>query len=232
MSKLSIIMPVYNNAQMSKDAILNIYDVCEWLDYELIVIDDASTDDTFKVLMEIFNDKTEYIVSSKNVGVTKVWNHWASIAVGDYICIINNDVIFPKWFFENMMQWFHEWVVMVNPRFTEWNKDNPSQLMYFKNHICGHCYMFKLEDRDRLFPIDTRFRIFGNDNWLWHRIDEIGGKQCVKHDAICHHLKSQTVFNIPNEDRKIYLDMCLEEWWQVPVVYPLPTNELTEDFIF
>ena len=83
--------------------------------------------------------------------------------------------------------------------------------MYFKNMLAGFCYMIKREDISKIFPIDERLRIFGNDNRLHHKIQDIGGKQVVKHDAICHHLKSQTTFRVPNKDRDTYFQMCSEE---------------------
>ena len=68
--------------------------------------------------------------------------------------------------------------------------------------------MFNRKNRGVLFPIDTRMRIFGNDNWLHFRNRELWLKQIVKYDAICHHLKSQTSFFIPNADIPIFLGIC------------------------
>ena len=235
MTKLSIVMTAYNESHLTQEAILNILNVCKDIDYELLIIDDCSTDDTTDVVASLYSlsgDRIKYYKFEQNQWVTVAWNWWVSLTTWEYIVVINNDVIFPEWFFEKMIDGFKDWIIAVNPRFSEWNPKYPSKVMYFRNMLAWFCYMIKKEDRDRIFPIDERLRIYGNDNWLHHKIKELGGKQVVKHNAICHHLKSQTVFRVPNQDRDMYFHICKEKWWVVEEVYPLPTNELTEDFIF
>lgn len=228
-------MTAYNESHLTRDAILNILSVCKGINYELIIIDDCSTDDTTDVVASLYpqsDERIQYYKFQENQWVTVAWNTWVNLSNWEYIVVINNDVIFPKKFFQTMMAWFKEWIMCVNPRFSEWNVNYPSDVMYFRNMLAWFCYMIKKEDRTKIFPIDERLRIYGNDNRLHFKIKELGGKQVVKYDAICHHLKSQTVFNVPNQDRDTYLDICDERWWKVEEVYPLPTNKLTEDFIF
>lgn len=235
MPKLSIVMPVYNKSELTQQAILNIVNVCKYIDYELLVIDDWSTDDTEEIvssLNSITNWKLDYYQFKQNVWVTIAWNQWVKYSEWEYICVINNDVIFPDWFFEKLMSWLEDWIWFVNPRFTEWDEKQPSPVMYFKNMLCGCCFMFKQENRSKLFPIDERLKLFGNDNWLHFRNREVWLKQKVKHDAICHHLKSQTTFFIPNTDMDMYYKICSERWWVIEPVYPLPEDELIKDFIF
>ncbi len=228
-------MTAYNESHLTQEAILNILNVCKDIDYELIIMDDCSTDDTTDIVASLYPQsewRIKYHKFEENQWVTVAWNWWVGLTNWEYIVVINNDVIFPEGFFEKMMDGFKEWVMSVNPRFTEWDVRYPSPVMYFRNMLAGFCYMIKREDISKIFPIDERLRIYGNDNWLHHKIQSLGGKQVVKYDAICHHLKSQTVFNVPNKDRDTYFKICSEEWWIVEPVYPLPTNELTEDFIF
>ena len=238
MPKLSIVAPMYNHLDLAQQCIYNIKEVCRDIDYEFIVINDGSPEKEVGERLE----QQEWIILLNNTinwWVTKVRNEWVEKATWDYICVINNDVIFPEFSFQRLMEWFdlHPEVIMVNPRFTEWYQEAKwkwfkTEVMYYKNHICWHCYMFKKENRDKLFPIPLVFRIFWNDNRLTHHIQELWYKQLVKHDVILHHMKSQTVFSIKNEDLSPYLKMCKEKWWTVPVVFPLPTDNLESDFIF
>ena len=234
MHKLSIVIPVYNKSELTQESILNVTNVCKNIDYEIIVIDDWSSDDTTEIVSSLYaiNKNISYYRFEENQWVTVARNTGVDLAQWEFICIINNDVIFPDWFFEKMMSWYKEWIWFINPRFTEWDVTRPSNILYFKNMLCWCCFMFHRKNRGVLFPIDTRMRIFGNDNWLHFRNRELWLKQIVKYDAICHHLKSQTSFFIPNADRPIFLGICEEKWWIVEPVYPLPDNELKEDFIF
>jgi len=66
--------------------------------------------------------------------------------------------------------------------------------------------------KEFLFPIDERFKIFGNDNWLWMKLKYNNYSAKVVKDAICHHIKSATVKDLSkNEDREKYLKLANEE---------------------
>lgn len=228
-------MPVYNKSYLTKDAILNILDVCKDIDYEFIILDDGSTDNTTDVISSLYSQsewRIQYYRFDENVWVTVAWNQWVKYSQWEYICVINNDVIFPKGFFEKLMDWFEDGIGLVNPRRTEWDIKQPSIVMYHKKHICWHCYMFQHKDKDILFPLDESLRIFASDDWLWFHLTDVWLKQKVKHDAICHHLKSQTSFYVPNKDMPIFYNIAARKWWKLWWVYPLPTDDLKKDFIF
>jgi len=237
MPKLSVCIPTYRKPELIREAINNLEEILEWIDYEILVFNDdhldIETNNILKAAQKI-NPRIRYETTKDNVWVTKAWNWLAENAKGEYISIINNDVIFPEGFYHTILEAIENEtnpdVVMYNPRFTE--EDDYETIMYYTNHLCGHCFTFRAKDLNKLFPIDERFHIFWNDNWLWHHIDDQWLKQRVIHNAICHHLKSQTVKDIPNKDRKIYLDMCQEMSREVPEVYPLPTDDLEHNLVF
>lgn len=217
MKKLSIVMPCYNQYQFTDAILKNIQDVCQFLDYELIVIDDASWDKT-PYIIETYADKNLiYYRYEKNSGVTRAWNFWVKVAKWEYIVVINNDMIFPHGFFEKMMSGFIEKdTMLVCPRFTEGTLQNKTWPFYFHKHIFGSCFMLKQEDKNKLFPLDTRLRIFWSDNRLYmHLKYNLKWNLKLKVDAICHHFKSQTSIWIENVDRPIYLEICKQEWRNV-----------------
>ena len=237
--KLSICVPTYNRSQLIVDTINNITDVCKDVDYELIIVDDCSSDDTIERIKEVYESLPEDIQvriktyrNEENIGVTKSWNILVDYAIWDYICVINNDVIFPHWFFEKLMSWFEDGVGMIFPRFTEWDSTNPTDIKYFKNNIAGHCFMFKQEQKNEFFPLDERLIIFGSDNWLYLRVRELWYKFKVMANAICHHLKSQTVFFVPNIDMDMFHFICDQEWWNTGMLGNTTNEELLDDLIF
>lgn len=231
--KLSIVVPTFNRPDLLKDTIENIVDVCDWIDYELIIIDDCPDDsesfEEYSFMYEhLDSNRIRYFKNETNLWVTKSWNIWVKLSEWEYICIINNDVIFPKWFFEKLMDWFTDGVGMTNPRFTEWNPKTVWKIKAFYWWISWHCFMIKKDNKDNFFPLDERLIIFWSDNWLQMRIREMWYKIKIIHDAICHHLKSQTVFFIPNKDSRMFAKICNEEWWNYIVVTPT-TKDILHD---
>lgn len=91
MSFFSIIIPTYNRVDFLAKAINSVINQ-DFGDYEIIVVDDASTDSTKKYLESlnglsklkvVHNEKNLYKGGARNVGV--------KIATGKYICFLDDD---------------------------------------------------------------------------------------------------------------------------------------------
>lgn len=89
MKKISFIIPAYNAANVIGDCIKNILEI-DYADYEIIVINDGSSDNTLDVL-NAFHDKRIKILSQENKGVSISRNVGLSVAKGDYIAFIDAD---------------------------------------------------------------------------------------------------------------------------------------------
>ncbi len=92
MFKISIILPVYNGEKYIKDAIQSVLNQ-SFLDWELLVIDDASTDKTREIIEE-FSRKDKriiYIKNEENLGIQKTLNIGLKHAKGEYIARIDDD---------------------------------------------------------------------------------------------------------------------------------------------
>lgn len=95
MPEVSIIMPTYNRSDLIIPAIESVFhqDLTSW---ELLIIDDGSTDSTEEVLLPILNanqDKIKY-VKKKNGGCASARNAGLDIARGEFICLLDSDDLF------------------------------------------------------------------------------------------------------------------------------------------
>lgn len=91
---ISVIMPVYNAAAYLKEAIESILGQT-FKDFELIIINDGSTDNSSKVI-ESFKDERIRYLSQKNRGVSISRNKAIKLAVGEFIAMQDADDISAK----------------------------------------------------------------------------------------------------------------------------------------
>lgn len=94
MKKVSIVMPTFNGANWIKRAIDSIK-AQSYTDWELLVIDDGSTDDTASVVRSAAaeDDRIRYIKNDQNMGIQKTLNRGLKEAEGVYIARLDDDDI-------------------------------------------------------------------------------------------------------------------------------------------
>ena len=89
--RVSVIIPTYNSAQYLAEAIDSVLNQT-YTNYEIIVIDDGSTDNTIEIL-EQYKEKIYYIYQ-ENQGVSAARNKGISLAQGELIAFLDADDIF------------------------------------------------------------------------------------------------------------------------------------------
>ena len=89
-AKVSVIIPNYNYARFIGEAIESVL-AQTYQPLEIIVVDDASTDDSIKVI-ESFGDKVK-LIRQENGGVGKARNTGARNAGGDFLAFLDADDI-------------------------------------------------------------------------------------------------------------------------------------------
>ncbi len=86
----SVIIPTYNRANLLPRAIKSVLNQT-FKDFELIVVDDGSIDDTEKVVKDINDNRIIYIKNYKNLGIQKSLNKGIEQARGEYIARVDDD---------------------------------------------------------------------------------------------------------------------------------------------
>ncbi|WHZ25235.1 MAG: hypothetical protein OJF51_000030 [Nitrospira sp.] len=93
----SIIMPVCNRVELTKDCLTALAGLKDQPEYELIIVDNGSTDGTADFLRQLSGD-VRIIVNEENLGFAKACNQGAAAARGKYLVFLNNDTIpQPGW---------------------------------------------------------------------------------------------------------------------------------------
>ncbi len=98
----SVIVSVYNKAPHIKETINSV--LCQTLtDYEIIIINDASTDQSEAIIETISSEKINYISLKKNVGAGAARNKGIEAAKGKYIALLDGDDLWLPNYLEEMM---------------------------------------------------------------------------------------------------------------------------------
>lgn len=102
--KLSVIMPVYNTQEYLKDAIESVLN-SKKLDFELLIIDDGSTDESGKICDQYtLADQRIKVFHKKNGGLSSARNRGLEIATGEYIGFVDSDDMVSPDMFHDMIK--------------------------------------------------------------------------------------------------------------------------------
>lgn len=92
---ISIIMPAFNAEKTIIEAIDSIL-IQTYIDFELIIINDGSYDETEKIILSYNNNKIKYLSNSTNKGLVYTLNKGISHAKGKYIVRMDSDdIMYP-----------------------------------------------------------------------------------------------------------------------------------------
>jgi len=88
--KISVVIPTYNRERFLKRAIESVLNQT-FQDFELIIVDDGSTDKTKEVVDSFQSNKIKYIYQKNSGGAAFPKNTGIKIAQGEYIAILDSD---------------------------------------------------------------------------------------------------------------------------------------------
>jgi glycosyltransferase involved in cell wall biosynthesis len=117
--KFSIIIPAYNNAEFLVESISSCLNQT-FPNLELIVVNDASPDNTDIVMRRFDDRRIKYLVHKKNKGLSAARNTGIRASTGEYIALLDGDDIFHPKKLEihyDFLQKHPEIGVTYNPRF-------------------------------------------------------------------------------------------------------------------
>lgn len=208
---LSIVIPVHNAFDYTKECIDSIRDCTS--DYEIILIDNGSELDMQR---QFPGGDIVHIRNRENLGFPKAVNQGLKEAKGEYICILNNDIVVtPKWS-DHLIWHLNKNLDIVGPRTNIIDGpqillidryDNKEELYQRAEEHCktnkhkqwafprlvGFCLMFKREVYDKIGGLNEDYGIgnFEDDDWCLLAIDE-GFKLGIARDVYLHHFGSIT----------------------------------------
>lgn len=161
--KLSVVVVNYNTCPFLKQALATLIRACKGINYELFVIDDASTDKSVSMIQNDY-PTVNLIQNTTRAGIAKARNQGIEKATGEYVLMVNADTISSKKTIEHVLKFMDTHmdaggvgVRMLDPRGNFLTESRTG----FKR---GWGALLKLTGLAKYFP---KSRLYKNDdNWI------------------------------------------------------------------
>ena len=213
---ISIIIPTFNNLFFTQQ-IIGLIQQTTKIGYELIIVDNGSTEQGMPEYLDQINDGcAKVIFNSENLGVAKAWNIGIAIAEGEYIAILNNDILIGNDCLERMQKVMdnNPDIWCLSPAFTRltmpenWHelelkqRSVPEQIV---NSGKGFFFMFRREIIEKIEKPKEGYFIDEQFNMLWYedtdvflRMENAGHPPKSINTILIHHFESKTLNTISN----------------------------------
>src|SRR5262249_6804773 len=104
--RASIIIVTYNNLPLNKLCLESLLRNTEYPAYEIVVVDNTSTDGTPGYLrqMSSLHPNIRIILNQKNHGFARANNQGITLSRGEYIILLNNDTVVPPGWLSRLLR--------------------------------------------------------------------------------------------------------------------------------
>ena len=183
--KISVMMSVYNGEKYLGQAIDSILNQT-FADFEFIIVNDGSTDSSFKIIQSYHDRRIRVIDNTENIGLTKSLNNAIGEACGEYIARQDADDISLPNRFQEQLRYFeqHPGTALLGTSASFIDSEgkivgkrialaNPSKSLVIANQFNHGSTMFKTRIFRKLGGYNELFR-YCQDYELWLRMAKHG----------------------------------------------------------
>ena len=217
---IKIIIPVWNLLSCTRTAIYTIQSNSNPHEYEIIVIDNGSTDGTGLWLKQ---NNIEHITNKSNLGVTVAWNQGLEAALNSNastIALLNNDIYVGKYWLngitnainENRKAYFLANGAFDNPTTLNSDIDNHYNNLKGKRTYgrAGWAMFFPRKAVEIFYPIPPQLILWHGDDYI-HDTLYANNYICeVVMECCIIHFGSQTFYTYPDYVKQVATDLI--EW--------------------
>jgi GT2 family glycosyltransferase/tetratricopeptide (TPR) repeat protein len=251
----SIVLLTWNQLDYTRQCIESLFKYTHSA-FELIIIDNGSTDGTLEYLQELDRAHTaciriETIANSNNVGFAKGCNQGLAVSRGDYLILLNNDVVLTSQWLQRLTRAVEndQQLGLVGPmtnyvsgpqritnptydvntlngleKYAHIHAETYDGQIASNWRIAGFCMLMRRAVIEKIGGLDERYAI-GNfeDDDFCARAHLAGYKAAVIKDCYLHHYGGRTfVGNQIDYDARMNANwMVFKQKWNIPGDTPL-----------
>lgn len=236
--KVSFIVPVYNNFDLTSECIRTLDASLPKIEYEIIIVDDGSQEPVYNKLKTLENDRLKVVRNPKNLGYARANNAGAKIAKGTFLFLLNNDLIFAPGWFEPILKAVSKGGVGIagnvqldarsrevdhagflfdgNGSLRHKRSQNPGKRYSRFAAVTGACLAIRRQIFMRLGGMDEAFENGCEDIDLCFKARQIGLKTLVANKSvILHHVSSTRSSDSLRDERNTRL---LQSKWRKQII--------------
>lgn len=157
---LTISIATYDSKDITLECLNSIFQFTDGLDFEVVVIDNASTDGTYEAILKNF-PQVKLIKNQINLGFAKAHNLAFRIAKGRYFVVLNSDIKIADNVFYHLKNYMdsHPEICLIAPKVLNSEGITQDILRYYpglKETIIGGLISLGLIDKEKFYKFSTR----------------------------------------------------------------------------
>jgi glycosyltransferase involved in cell wall biosynthesis len=235
---ISVVMPVFNCYSYIEDAINSILNQT-FTDFELIIIDDGSTDGTTDLLKKFTDSRIKFIFKEVNQGVSSATNDGFRLAQGKYIARMDGDDISVKERFEKQVSLLENNAkIFICGGFVKYLGGSNSIIEYKETHqeiitglllsnsICMGASMFRRKELSHHFYDENKKS--GEDYDFWTKVAWLGEFYAIQEVLLLYRVHNNQA-SIAHKQQQILDDIEIRLYLFKKIMYN--TQNYTDDLI-
>lgn len=229
---LSIVLLNYNKLELTRKAVNNIIKDVEGVDFELIIVDNNSTDGTGCYIKALRDSRVKLVLNSENLFFGGGNNSGLEACKGKYVLFTQNDMIFEPYSLRNMIDLFkalpNAGCVGIGGGYinrsgiiteiSQWWQNPLRQFEYIPvDFVSGCCMLFErnfLKENGVFF--DTNFQFFWEDVDICHQVTKAERINYMLHNGMIgtRHLRSATITPLLGVEEREMIRLASRNYYQ------------------
>lgn len=230
MPRVSVLLPVRNGGLFLEEAIRSVL-MQTFKDFELLIYDDGSTDQTSQVISEFVSaDSRTMLVGGETVGITKALNHLAACASGSILARMDADDICTTKRFEAQVKHLDDNSNCIAVGGQIESIDNHGNSRGTSNYPLDHrgihsahlkgitqmahpSTMFRKDAFEKVGGYDESLR-YSQDLDLWLKLGEIGELNNLERNMLQYRTHQSSISTEKRSDQWKFARMAVEKAFQ------------------